>query len=81
MLVFKETEGRLAGMANLALMYPCLTLAQKIDPLELALEIMPKNGPPSFMRLHYSVREKVAELLDEAVGTSEKKRGRAAKNR
>jgi len=79
LLVFRETEGRLAGMANLALFYPCMTLAQKIDPLEIALEIMPKYGPPSYMRLRAAVREEVGRLLDEVVGASEKRGGRPDK--
>ena len=79
LLVLRETEGRPAGMANLALFYPCMTLAQKIDPLGIALEIMPKYGPPSYMRLRALVREKVERLLDEAVGTKEKHGGRPDK--
>jgi hypothetical protein len=79
LLVFREAEGRPAGMANLALFYPCMTLAQEIDPLGIALEIMPKYGPPSYMRLRAAVREKVARLLDEAAGTTEKHGGRSDK--
>ena len=79
LLVFRETEGRLAGMANLALFYPCMTLAQKIDPLGIALKIMPKYGPPSYIRLRAAVREEVRKLLDEAVGTTEKHGGRPDK--
>jgi len=79
LLVFRETEGRLAGMANLALFYPCMTLAQKIDPLEIALEVIPKYGPPSYMRMKSAVKEKVYRLLDEAVGTTEKRGGRPDK--
>jgi hypothetical protein len=79
LLVFREAEGRPAGLANLALFYPCMTLAQKIDPLRIALQIVPKYGPPSYMRLRAWVREKVVRLLDEAVGTSEKHGGRPDK--
>lgn len=79
LLVFREKEGRPAGMANLALFYPCITLARKIDPLRIALEIMPKYGPPSFLRLKAAVREEVRRLLDEAVGVSKKRGGRPDK--
>jgi len=79
LLVFRETEGRPAGMANLALFYPCMTLAQKIDPLTIALKIMHKYGPPSYLRLRAAVREEMGRLLDEAVGTTEKHGGRPDK--
>lgn len=79
LLVFRETEGRPAGMANLALFYPCMTLAQKIDPLKIALDILPKWGPPSYLRLRAAVREKVSDLLDEAVGIADKRGGRPDK--
>jgi len=32
LLLFKEQDDRLRGMANLSLLYPCLSLAAKIDP-------------------------------------------------
>lgn len=79
LLVFRETEGRLTGMANLALFYPCMTLAQKIDPLRIALAIMPRYEPPSYSRLRAAVKEKICRLLDEALGSIEKRGGRPDK--
>jgi len=76
LLVFRETEGKPANMANLALFYPCLTLAQNIDPLKIALEIKPKHGPPAYSRLKAWVRDEVCKLMDEAFGASEKHGGR-----
>ncbi len=76
LIIFTSKEERLAGMANLTLLYPCLTLAKEIDPLKIALEIMPKNGPPSYMRLKVEIRKRIEELLEKVVGFSEERSGR-----
>ncbi len=76
LLVFRETEGRLAGMANLGLMYPCLTLAEKIDPLKIALDVMTRVEAPSLTRVRQEIRKEVRKLLEEAVGSDEGKVGR-----
>ncbi|MFC2142157.1 helicase-related protein, partial [Acidobacteriota bacterium] len=77
LLVFRETEGRPAGMANLGLLYPCLTLAEKIDPLRIALGLMTRDKAPSWTRVRQEIRREVQKLLDEAVGSDEEKVGRA----
>jgi len=79
LLVFREKDAKPAGMANLALFYPCMTLAEKIDPLKIALDVLPKWEPPSYLRLRAAVKEKVKQLLDEAVGTAGKRGGRPDK--
>jgi hypothetical protein len=76
LLIFTRKEGRLQGMANLSLLYPCITLAKRIDPLKIALEIMPKDGPPSLASMKSAVRLAVEELVREVVGPSEGKPGR-----
>jgi hypothetical protein len=76
LLIFTRKEDRLQGMANLSLLYPCITLAKRIDPLKIALEIMPNNGPPSLARMKAAVRSAVEELVREVIGPSEGKRGR-----
>jgi hypothetical protein len=76
LLTFTQKEGRLAGMANLTLLYPCRALAGMIDPLDIALKMLPKHGPPSLTRVRSEVRKKVEKLLDEVIGAKEKKGGR-----
>lgn len=39
LLRFSRTDGRLTGLPNLALMYPCLVLARLCDPRRAALEL------------------------------------------
>jgi len=79
LLIFTRKEDRLQGMANFSLLYPCITLARRIDPLKIALEIMPKNGPPSLIRMKAAVRSSIEELVREVIGPSEGKRGRSDK--
>ena len=76
LLLFKEQDDRLRGMANLSLLYPCLSLAAKIDPLEISLKIASKGDPPSYRRMKPIVRDLIKELLDEAVDFPQKRGGR-----
>ena len=76
LLVFAEKDGRLSGMGNLTLIYPCLTLAKEIDPLDIALQFLPKNGPPSLWSVYAEVKKRIRVLLDETVGKARPKRGR-----
>lgn len=76
LLVFTRKEDRLAGMANLSLLYPCLTLASKIDPLKVALNVMPQNGIPSYGSIRSEIKIQIQNLLQEAVGDFEEKRGK-----
>jgi len=75
LLVFREKDGWLSGMGNLTLMYPCMTLVEAIDPLGIALELLPKDGPPSFKRIYAEVKKRVEKLLNTAAGHTEIKRG------
>lgn len=79
LLIFTRKEERLQGMANLSLHYPCLTLASKIDPLKIALEIMPKNGPPSFGAMNSAVRRKIEDILKDVLEEYKGKKGRPDK--
>ncbi|MFW6129467.1 MAG: hypothetical protein ACOC6P_04400, partial [Candidatus Aminicenantaceae bacterium] len=76
LLIFGENEGRLTGMANFTLMYPCMTFIKNIDPLSIAFDFLPKSGPPSFLFVHAEVKRRITELLEKAVGPKEGKRGR-----
>ncbi|MBN1274241.1 MAG: hypothetical protein JXB26_18415 [Candidatus Aminicenantes bacterium] len=76
LLLFQKKEDQLRGMGNLTLLYPCLTLAEKIDPLDAALECLPMGGgPPAYRNVRGIVRDKMQKLLDEAcVGLNWKRR-------
>jgi len=75
LLIFTKKEERLRGMANLALLYPCLTLASKIDPLEISLSLVAGNNLPSHKRIRKVLRDQINMLLDKVVDFPIKKRG------
>ena len=75
LLRFTKDDGRLTGMPVFSLVYPCMTLAQKIDPLLISSEFEQSN-PTSFYVI-LKVREKIKELLNQAnVLVHEKREGR-----
>jgi len=76
LLTFTRKEDRLSGMPNLSLLYPCLTLASKIDPLKAALKVLPQNGIPSYGSIRAEIKTQIQNLLHEAVGGFEEKRGK-----
>ena len=64
LLTFTRSRGRLTGMPVFCLTYPCLTLAQGVDPLTIARSL---NGTvPSYQTVFETAKAKVRELLDEA---------------
>lgn len=67
-LRFARTEGRLTGMSVLPLVYPCATLARRIDPLALAASRGP--GLPTAASLLEIVRQEVEGLLQPIVGSA-----------
>lgn len=75
LLLFARKEERLTGMANLSLLYPCVALAAMIDPLEISLKIASGSNPPSYGRVRAVVRNRIKELLDEAVSFPKKRGG------
>jgi len=79
LLIFTRKEERLQGMANLSLHYPCLTLASKIDPLQIALEIMPENGLPTLGAMKVAVRKKIEVILKDVLEDYREKKGRTDK--
>lgn len=79
LLIFTRKDVKLQGMANLSLHYPCLTLAERIDPFKLAPEVMPKTGPPSVDRMKAIVRREIEKILDPVIGTYRDKKGRSDK--
>jgi hypothetical protein len=66
LLTFTWSRGRLTGMPVFCLIYPCLTLAQRIDPLSIARDL----GEPlhSCEPVFEAAKAQVRELLDTATG-------------
>jgi hypothetical protein len=67
LLRFTKVDGRLSGMPVFSLIYPCLTLVDKIDPLFTSREFE-KSNPTSFY-VTLKVREKIKKLLDQATAS------------
>ncbi len=62
LLQFGLSQERYTGMPALALLYPCLTLANKIDPLQIACEL---GGQPTKLQMITEVKAKIETLLTE----------------
>jgi len=67
LLTFRMTaDGRPAGMPALALLYPCVTFAEHIDPLDLALDL--GDGEPTDLPvLHSAIAARLAPLVKDLV--------------
>ncbi len=65
LLNFTVSRGRLTGMPVFCLMYPSLTLAQRVDPLGLALEIS-DGDTPTAEGVFEAAKGQVTEMLAKA---------------
>lgn len=65
LLTFTRSRERLTGMPVFCLAYPCLTLAQEVDPLGIAKSIM-TTAPPSSKAVFDACRDRIEELLNQA---------------
>lgn len=63
LLQFTRSKDRLTGMNVFPLVYPCLTLAAKIDPLEIAYSLTSGSTLPDADHVIRVAESKVAELL------------------
>jgi len=64
LLDFKSTRDRLTGMSVFPLIYPCLTLARKFDPLQIALKAAEESRPRDIDHMFTSVLPLLKDLLD-----------------
>lgn len=64
LLRFNRQDDRLTGMYAFTLLYPCLTLAQQVDPLSLGMQLASGAHLPSYEQLHEAIRKKVESLLE-----------------
>ena len=73
LLRWSEEDGRLGGMPLLALFYPCMTLAKRIDPLAHA---QAQNERLTRAELESASRKEVSELLSPLIRGYEDKSAR-----
>jgi hypothetical protein len=71
---FTFSDERPSGMANFTLMYPCLSFAYLIDPLEICARSAHNGSAPSLEQatqiISGKVRELIAPFVDKAQGES-----------
>jgi len=67
LLNFKKEDGSYQGMVNMTLMYPCLTLAWKIDPLRIVLENKDGGRELTFSKVIGEVENQIRALLTEVL--------------
>ncbi len=65
-LTFSLDEGRPSEMASMALFYPCISLADAVDPADIASELATDNGPPTYDEIRDVVAERITDLLASA---------------
>jgi len=68
LLEFARSEGRLTGMPVFCLIYPCLTLAQEVDPLQLSIDLAQADAPRRQAVLE-AARETVEDLFQKATAS------------
>jgi hypothetical protein len=67
-LLFATSQGRLTGMPALSLLYPCLTLALEIDPLNISTQLYHEKGTlPTYENIYNEAKEKIKILLKGAI--------------
>ena len=67
-LVFAMKEDKPASMNLMTLFYPCMTLAQKINPLKITQDYMKKNGSlPSAIEMEKEIEYKIRNILETTV--------------
>lgn len=57
-------EGRRTGMSNFTLIFPCLTLAFRVDPLEICARLAQPGALPDQEQVLAVITEKIRELLE-----------------
>ncbi|MBN1968507.1 MAG: hypothetical protein JW870_03990, partial [Candidatus Delongbacteria bacterium] len=67
-LVFSMKEEKPAAMNLMTLLYPCITLTQKINPLKITQEIVKNEGTiPSAARIEKIIQEQIRSILNGTV--------------
>lgn len=76
LLDFKSTGGRLTGMPIFPLIYPCMTLARKLDPLQITLKATGISGPENIDHILTATESLLKKLLDPVLKRFGQKEGR-----
>ena len=63
LLDFKSSRGRLTGMSVFPLIYPCLTLAMKLDPMQIALKTAKGTDPGDIHHMLRATESLMKDLL------------------
>lgn len=62
-LNFSLSKDRLTGMSNFTLMYPCMTLATKIDPLMHCSDLMNDDNIPYKSQIIKEIKKQIKSLI------------------
>ncbi|MDI6754935.1 MAG: DEAD/DEAH box helicase [Thermodesulfobacteriota bacterium] len=65
---FTFSEARHTGMANFSLIYPCLSLASLIDPLEICTGLASGGVTPSLERVIEAISGKIQQMIAPLIG-------------
>jgi len=64
LLRFSRQHDRLTGMPVFTLLYPCLTLAKRIDPMAVGARLACDGQTPSYEAVYEAVRKQIEHLLE-----------------
>lgn len=67
LLDFQIKEGQPAQMNSMVLLYPCLTLAEMVDPAVLAAETTANGFPPTLRQIEAEISTRIEKLLEPLV--------------
>lgn len=76
LLQFNVSSGRRGGMNLFNLIYPCVTLATRIDPLVTSAPMSTNSGPPTLSKVAKAIQREVARLLDPITSPFKSQAGR-----
>jgi hypothetical protein len=65
LLVFNRRDNRLTGMPIFTLLYPCLTLAQQVDPMLVGAQLAVDGRSPPNEAVYQVVHRQVGRLLEQ----------------
>jgi hypothetical protein len=77
LLDFRSTRGRLTGMSVFSIIYPCLTLAMKFDPLQTALKAAEQGKQLDVTQIYTEAEVLLENLLTPILDRFRTKEGRS----
>ncbi len=64
LIIFSIMNGEFKGLRFFSLLYPCLTLAAKIDPMKISLDLSLNGGIPELKQVFEIIKENIKTLLE-----------------